>query len=293
MDKCAPGVKYSQNSCISLDILIDMAKAYNKTYPEDKIQLQFQKMGDDKYKKFLIKELNKRLKDVCGNDQQCWAKQSFIDNMQIQHRKRLESNTWRPKGLSGRFKWLNTSNINDIMEQYEDVYSDFKFLGAVPMDFDDLDELGINTLDFAQLKKHGIRQFGIVFNLDEHYKKGSHWVGMYCNIETGQIYYFDSYGVFPEDRVMYLVNRFNKYYRSANNKSIDFNYNNRRYQFGNSECGVFSIHFILRMLKGETFADVLTKPINDTQVNKCRKVYFSNAYPNESPLYDDTPLMCE
>ena len=39
----------------------------------------------------------------------------------------------------------------------------------------------------------GLRKLGIVINFDPHYKGGSHWVGMYMDINKGGIYFFDSY----------------------------------------------------------------------------------------------------
>jgi hypothetical protein len=55
-------------------------------------------------------------------------------------------------------------------------------------------------------------------------------------------------------------------------KTIKFNQN--RHQFKNSECGVYSINFILRLLKGETFENICSNITTDDQVNKCREVYF-------------------
>ena len=43
------------------------------------------------------------------------------------------------------------------------------------------------------LKKHKTK-YGIVFNLDEHWKDGSHWVSMFIDVPTKQICYFDSGG---------------------------------------------------------------------------------------------------
>ena len=37
------------------------------------------------------------------------------------------------------------------------------------------------------------KKIGMVINLDEHWKRGSHWVGLYANIDKSQIYFFDSY----------------------------------------------------------------------------------------------------
>ena len=73
-------------------------------------------------------------------------------------------------------------DINDVITQYHSIYKDFLFLGAVPVDFDELPILGINNLNFDILKANGKTQIGLVINLDEHWKDGSHWVALYFNI---------------------------------------------------------------------------------------------------------------
>ena len=48
-----------------------------------------------------------------------------------------------------------------------------------------------------------------------------------------------------------------------------------KHQQGNSECGVYSINFILRLLKGKSFDHITSKRLSDEKVNKCRNVYFN------------------
>ena len=72
---------------------------------------------------------------------------------------------------------------------YVNKNKDFIFLGAVPIDFDSLDELGIKDLDLDDLVKKGKSKIGIVFNLDEHWKDGSHWVALYTDLKKNQIYF--------------------------------------------------------------------------------------------------------
>ena len=69
--------------------------------------------------------------------------------------KDLLENTFRPDGPEGKFEWLNTIHINDVMSQYEKKYNDFKFFGAVPIDFDDLPFLGIKDINFNELYDAG------------------------------------------------------------------------------------------------------------------------------------------
>jgi len=201
----------------------------------------------------------------------------------------INSNTFRPKITQGRFDWLNTTNIAEVMEQYEHVYKDFKFMGAVPMDFDKLPYLNIRNMNCNQFKKDGIKRLGFIFNLDESWQKGSHWVAMFADIDKSEIYYFDSYGTKPTKQINELVNRIatwcykhnvaNDSGKKSKKTHIDnivntINYNKIRHQFKNSECGVYSINFILRLLKGESFNHICENITSDDDVNQCRPVYY-------------------
>ena len=85
--------------------------------------------------------------------------------------------TFRPNGPKGKFEWLSTSDINKVMKQYELKHKDFKFLGAVPYDFEDLPYLETYNFDINKIKSQGKNKIGMVINLDTHDKDGSHWVG--------------------------------------------------------------------------------------------------------------------
>ena len=58
---------------------------------------------------------------------------------------------------------------------------------------------------------------GFVFNLDEHWKSGSHWVALYSDLSKGQIYFFDSYGKRPEKRIRSLVKRISRWCHNQHN----------------------------------------------------------------------------
>lgn len=276
---CAPSKRFSDGSCISLETLIKMAEAYNvyskKNRLNDEIKLikgNYEKIKPDKYKKYLLKEFSNRFNGVCDN-QICWTKHAFIKYMDEENAEDLKKKTFKPIGPQGKFTWLNTINITEVMEQYEDYYNDYIFLGAVPIDFDDLQQLGLANLDFDELVKNGKTKLGIVFNLDEHYKSGSHWVGGFCDLEKGEIYYYDSYGTYPDPRIKKFFVRVLNYCKQ---KNIDGKilYNKRRHQYKNSECGVYSISFILNLLNGKSFFDIVGNDYPDDKVNLCRKKYF-------------------
>lgn len=275
--RCAPGKRFEDGSCIPLAGLIKMALAYNKENDDQPKQIklydELEMVNPKKYKRYLLREFKKRFSKC--TDQRCWLKQSFTQYLNEDDFDVVAKNSFRPDGPNGRFEWLNTIHIADTMTQYEHTHTDFKFIGAVPIDFDDLPDLGIKDLDFDALAKDGKTKLGFIFNLDEHYKSGSHWVSMYADIKKGQVYFSDSVGVPPPQRVRKLIRRICRYIQKAGKKT-QIGYNKTQHQYDNSECGVYSINFILKMLSGENFETVSGNRISDNEVNKCRKVYFNN-----------------
>ena len=275
--RCAPGKSFESGSCIVLPVLVEMVNAYNKVN-KNKIKTSCRKeiLKPKRYKKYLLREINNRFKNVCDG-QLCWTQQDFIRHMDEFMKAELEKYTFRPLGPEGRFEWLNTINIDEVMNQYEMDIKDFSFLGAVPMDFQKINLKGVADLNIEKEYRDGIRRFGIIFNLDESWQSGSHWTATYADIAKGQVYYFDSYGSPPEERVVKLLNKFCVYYESKNKGNrCKLRYNKVRHQFENSECGVYSINFILDLLQGRDFDELCNTKLKDREVNKLRKKIFRN-----------------
>lgn len=271
--KCGPTISFENGSCIPLSLLVKMARAYNKKNRENLIQLYdtLEEISPDKYKVYLLFEFQKRFKNTHHSE---WVNSRIFDNMSKEDKEFLQTSVFRPEGPQGQFQWLSTIDINKTLLQYENKYPDFVFLGAVPIDFNELDYYPFKKLNFNELRNEGKKRLGVIFNLDEHDKSGSHWVSLFSDLEKGQIYFSDSYGREPEKRIDDFMNRIKDYLISCNIKNIDKRNNTTGHQRGNSECGVYSINFILRLLKGKTFDHLIRKRLPDEKVNKCRFRYF-------------------
>jgi hypothetical protein len=286
MSKCAPDKNFGDGSCYSLESLKAIAQAYNNKLLKENYSEKY--VSRDKLinisnnRTNLLKQLKSALSDSC-DDEKCWSKLDFVKSLNDLE---IEKFTFRPKGTQGKWAWLSTVNIDEVMEQYKNKYRNFKFLGTVPIDFDDLPVLGIKNLDFAKMEREGYTKFGLVMNTDEHYKSGQHWIAAFVDTDyinkdgkVGRVYFFDSVGSQPENRVIKFLSRGAKYIMNKYNKKyandLDIYYNNVQHQKGNSECGVYSINFLLRLLKGESFQEIINRRMSDAEVNQCRDVYFS------------------
>jgi len=272
-EACAPSRTYANGSCLDLEEIIEMVKAYNQEYPNSQIELSIARASDKAtYKETLIKQLNSKLSKC--DDQLCWVQQNFIKNIKdAKMRKNIKENAFRPVGPQGKFTWLNTINIDEVLKQYEQKYKDFKFIGAVPIDFDDLN-YGTKNINIKKLKENGISKLGVIYNLDEHWQSGSHWVSGYFDLNKGKLYYFDSYGIAPERRVVAFMRRIGRQLKEQG-INPELKYNRNRHQYKNSECGVYSINFIIRLLNGYDFDSIHKSMTPDLKVNACRQEYFN------------------
>jgi hypothetical protein len=286
MDRCAPNKQFEQGSCFTIKDLENITNEYNKIHPNNKKSII-------KEKRFLLKTVNSIMKDEYNckeNDQVCWVESKLLKNNENEEIKQIANDTFRPPGPKGIKDWLSTSDINRVMLQYEAKFKDFKFFGAVPRDFNQLPQLEICDVNIKKLVSTGKTKMGMVINLDTSEMNGSHWVALYANLNKNQIYFFDSFAEPPKKEFTALVRKLLNYmYCKTNNidveldnftckvikcKQYDIQYNKKQHQFKNSECGVYSMNFIIRLLNGESFRSIEADIIKDDKMLQCRGTYF-------------------
>jgi hypothetical protein len=180
--------------------------------------------------------------------------------------------------------WLDNYNILGVMNQYHKAYPWFKFLGVFPIDFSAPDPYKHGgdaqclyketcNLNLKEEYSKGTRGIGMIFNLDPHFKGGSHWVALYINITNIKkpfVGYFDSYGY----KVPPLIARLMRSLKLQIN-TCELGFNARRFQYGDSECGMFSMYFIICMMCGVKFKDFCKDSVSDDYMLQLRKILFS------------------
>ena len=179
-------------------------------------------------------------------------------------------------------KWLDSLNIENVMKQYEEARKDFEFMGPYPIDFAAPDPYQgggsskkclineVCELRVTEAFQNGTKYIGIIYNLDPHFKGGSHWVATFVDIPKHTCDYFDSYGMFPPKQ----IEKFMKWL-TTQDPQMKLYYNSRRFQFKGSECGVYSLYFIIRMLAGEPFRTFCRRAPRDSAMLDLRDELFS------------------
>jgi Ulp1 family protease len=277
--RCSPKEKnkINQFTCYTDEALYKLRDLWNARHPDEMIHTNNTKEIHSK--------LTEYLKDVC-NKESCWIKQKYdfgdvgddiADSFAPESPKEWKKN---PN------EWLSSVDIMKVMKQYEKAYKCFEFLGPTPIDFDTKKMYGtcvweeLCNFSLQDQLRSGKTKIGIVFNTDPHNKPGQHWISMFINIKKKQIFFFDSVGTKAPSQVMDLVNRIKEQGKQMNPKILfTFDENHPvEHQYGNSQCGIYSIFFIVHMLEDKITDHYLkTHLLKDEYIAKFRKVYFNDS----------------
>ena len=180
------------------------------------------------------------------------------------------------------YEWLSSIDIIKVMSQYEKIYKKFAFIGPSPIDFDDKKLFG--TCVWERLCKFDLNKYiemnkskiGIIFNIDPHYKNGSHWIALFVDVEKKFIFYFDSNGDKIPKRIKILVNRIITQGKDLN---IDFKFmsnEGKEHQMKDGQCGIYSLYFIIELLTGTKKPEYFkNNRISDEEMKDYRIKYYN------------------
>jgi hypothetical protein len=273
--RCAPKMYNELNlfSCYTDKNLFILRDAWNQKNPKNKITSN---NGEQ-----IHEQLSLKMKKIC-NSEDCWLSK-LLTKQQL---KSIEAESFAPE-QPGQWKsnpneWLSSEDINRVMKQYEKAYKCFKFLGPTPIDFDtkiSSSQCVENSLCNFQINNYinkGIFKIGIIFNTDPHTKGGEHWISMFINLKKGEIFFFDSVGTTAPPEVKAFVKRIQEQGKKINlNLKYDENHP-VEHQYGNTECGIYSLFFIVHMLQDKITKHYLkTHILKDKYMSEFRNKYFN------------------
>jgi len=199
----------------------------------------------------------------------CKTERCIIEraNLDSQKKAMLLKQYFRPtipdSWISDPDEWLDSTNIESVMRQYEEAFPEFKFYGTSPIDFSSPDPYMKNSLikkkclkddickmSIETLTSQGKTKLGFVYNLDPSNKGGSHWIASFTDIPAHRTYYFDSYGMKPPPEIARFMRSM-----TLQDPLMKLRFNARRFQYSDTECGMFCIHFLVKMLGGMNFRE--------------------------------------
>jgi len=272
---CSPENKNKDYTCYSDTDLYKLQDVWNARHPDRTIKT--------KNTRKIWEHLKQYYATIC-NKESCWVRQ-------------MTKNTKLEKDLLDAFapespkewkknpnEWLSSLDILQVMNQYEKKYKCFDFLGPSPIDYDShklYDECVWEELCHFDLKKQikkGHTKIGVIFNLDPHYKGGSHWVSLFINIKNKTIFFFDSAGEPVPAQIEKFANTVIEQGKQLP-EPIDFKFDQNypvEHQYGNTECGIYSIFFVTHMLEDKINGHYLkTHILKDKYMENFRKIYYN------------------
>jgi len=308
-------------TCLSLEALENMRVTWNKEHQNNPIPtLESLTRRNTKRSKSTRTNKNSILKDTTSKRVFLWKKLrnamkhyydcdtefclvKKIPGLDNKSRETITKKYFRPEKPEEWDKkqttWLDSFNIEEVMNQYEEAHSEFEFIGPVPIDFDaPADSTGITgkwgkcivdemcKMDINDAYKKGTKKIGIIFNLDKHDEPGSHWVCSFVDYDKKGAYYFDSYGLPPPTE----VSRFLERCKEQGCKTIL--YNDIRHQRKDSECGMYCLYTIICLLKGRAFQDICMDIVKDDTMNAFRDILFASESPRREALNKAVQSLC-
>ena len=278
---CSPKDKndVKEYTCYTDTDLQKLRDMWNARHPDKKITTNDSKEIWEMLKNYYAK--------IC-NKESCWVRQmtkgTKMEKELLNSFAPVSPIEWKKNPR----EWLSSIDIIEVMNQYEKSYKCFEFLGPSPIDYDTHKLYGecvweeLCHFDLAEQIKNGKNKIGVVFNTDPHTKGGEHWISLFINIKKGTIFFFDSAGDKAPKQVMKFIKTVTKQGRNLPEK-INFKFDQNyplEHQYKDSECGVYSIYFIVHMLEDKVTEHYLkTHVIKDTYVQQFRKIYY-----NDEPL---------
>ena len=281
--QCAPKTndEMQKFSCYTKDALIKMKNLWNARHKDLPIE------STDPRE--IWQNLKDKMKDACKSEA-CWLKQKFMENNLTDE---LTTYTFAPKSPSkwkeNHNTWLNSTDIEKVMKQYEHTYKCFRFIGPTPIDFDKqlYDEKcvwdDLCHFDLEKLVNEGVNKIGIIFNTDPHNKGGAHWISLFIDIRKKFIFFFDSNGTKIPKEIKEFSNRVVsqalqlKTAKYPDGVKLTFDQNSPlAHQEGNTECGMYSLYLIVTLLKDKhPYEFFKTTKITDEAMESMRDTYFN------------------
>lgn len=216
----------------------------------------------------------------------CWVRQVFsIDPLLAHELDQRFRPSWPSTWYTNKYQWLSNHDIEDVMLQYTLAYPDFIFLGALPCNFAEINIAGqCVATQLCRFNPSEGHDYGMIINHDRHDQSGTHWVALYFSTRLENplfgMYYFDSVGQPPKPQVKEFMN---SVARTVERDIAPFpiHQNSKRHQFKNTECGMFSLAFIVRCITDpykfgqDATCEAIAKSIGtDDDVNALRSEYF-------------------
>jgi len=201
------------------------------------------------------------------------------------------SSTFKHKGPRDVVKRLSNYDIDGVLSQWCLTNPNFYNWGFNMIDFDRegaslakysmLDILkgnaSLNLGKYGGVIKRPCNIAACVVNTDKYSGGGIHWFAVLCDCRTEpySVEYFNSSGNPPRFQIVDWMERTAALLKQTGKQVVQKTNTGSRHQYGNSECGLYSLFFIRHRLDGNPYDSFLEYAYKDNIMTEFRKYCFS------------------
>lgn len=184
-------------------------------------------------------------------------------------------NIFAPKGPWNNTAWLSNQDIDDVLSGYAKKFPTFLHIEYQMRDFAKYGTL--NNLDWKDIIGK-YKSVGCVVNTDLSSNGGQHWTAFYIDIPGQTVEYFDSAAQVPyPEFTEFSIKTAHILSQLTNKKFNDILATKIEHQKENTECGVYSLYYILSRLHGVPHKAFELKRVPDDMMVMFRKCLFRNS----------------
>jgi len=188
---------------------------------------------------------------------------------------------FKPKGPSNSTQLLDNFNIDDTLSRFEILGKELfgKKFYHVKFQMIDFMEIGsdLANINLLKLINDGYDCMGVIINTDVHTGGGKHWFALYCDLSSNPITieHFNSSGNPARESVIEWTTKQAEKLRASGKQVFEILAGSKTVQKSNTECGMWSIIYILWRLTGHTREEFYSTGPSDDDMIKLRKLIFT------------------
>jgi len=227
----------------------------------------------------VIEEMKKILN--LDNEAAIYENRSFQNYIGYTRAKKILNTEFKPIGPASGTALLDNFNIDDTIARWAKIAQDEfgKKFYHIPFQMIDFDKTGseLSKLDVNDLIKNGYDAFGVVLNTDVSSGRGIHWFCLYGDLKTDpvRLEYFNSSGYPPKPEVqVWLERQIINLKKSGINAEYVYSTGGKQIQYSKTECGVWSLVYILSRLTDHPFHWIAQVGANDEDMISFRSRLF-------------------
>ncbi len=233
---------------------------------------------------FDIIKNNNNVLDVLKERYNCDSESCVLNNHEVKRYVNPDTidtvlkENFKPLGPRLTKEWLSNFDIDDVLDQVKKKYERRNFF-HIPFQMRDFEKTGGELAKFNWSDEYaaGFRTFGTVMNTDYSTGKGIHWFAIFGDfsddLEVFTVEYFNSSGELPLPEVTAWMKKF-KHSLNFSKPVKDLVVTRIINQQSSSECGLYSLYYIISRLHGVPWEWFSKNRVKDKVMYEFRKYLF-------------------